>query len=267
MGIAIATLWALALRSKTGKKMEEKIQHYIKAPITEAVIDLRVEMSFEGGLSSLNDFGHRIQAEYLKRSELVNVESQIQIKEGETSIAGNQTVFGYRYSSPDNKQIVQARLDGFSFSRLAPYEKWEIFRDEARRLWDLYQVTTNSTTVTRVAVRYINRLDLPLPLNNLKEYLLTAPEISHKLSQGLSDYFMQLEIPQEDIEATLVLIEALIPSSKDNFLSVLLDIDLFSHVDFASNDDKHWSLLETFRSRKNEIFEACITDKTRELLK
>ena len=78
---------------------------------------------------------------------------------------------------------------------------------------------------------------------------------------------MQLEIPQEDIGATLVLIEALIPSSKDNFLSVLLDIDLFSNVDFASNDDKHWSLLETFRSRKNEIFEACITDKTRELLK
>ena len=31
--------------------------------------------------------------------------------------------------------------------------------------------------------------------------------------------------------------------------------------------DDHWRLLETFRIRKNEIFEGCITDKTRELLK
>lgn len=245
--------------------MEENI--YTKAPITEAIIDFSVEMSFEGGLSSLNDFGQRIQGEYSKRGELVNLENQIHIGQDGTSVAASQTVFGYRFSSADNRQIIQARLDGFSLTRLAPYEKWEIFRDEARRLWSLYQVATNTKNVTRVAVRYINRLDLPLPLNDLKEYLLTAPEISPKLSQALSDYFMQLQIPQEDVGGTLVLIEAIIPPSKDNFVSVLLDIDLFSNIVFSSTEDGLWNLLEAFRIRKNEIFEACITDKTRELLK
>lgn len=246
--------------------MEGKI-HYAKAPITEAVIDLRIEEPIDGGLSSLNNFERSIQGQYLKSDEIVNFEGRFEISKGETSIASNSTVLGYRFPSADNRQIVQARLDGFSLIRLAPYQKWEIFRDEARRLWNLYQVATNTKTVTRVAVRYINRLDLPLPLTDLKEYLLTVPEISPKLSQALSDYFMRLEIPQEDVRGTLVLIEAIISPSKENLVSVLLDIDLFSNSAFSSTEDDLWNLLEVFRIRKNEIFEACITDKTRELLK
>jgi uncharacterized protein (TIGR04255 family) len=252
-------------RQEKGGNMEARI-HYTKAPITEAVIDLSVEIGSEEKPQSLNDFGSIIQADYPKKDMVLAIENRFEQVEGEASLSSNQSILGYRFISPDDKQIVQARLNGFTFSRLAPYEKWELFRDEAQRLWDIYKVSTNSKTINRVAVRYINRLDLPLPLD-LKEYLLTAPELSPKLSQGLSDYFMQLQIPQEDIKAMLVLIEAIIPSSKENLLSVLLDIGLFSDVDFSATKDDHWRLLETFRVRKNEIFEACITDKTRELLK
>ncbi|WP_414528759.1 TIGR04255 family protein [Nodularia chucula] len=245
--------------------MEAKI-NYTKIPITEALIDLRIKTPVDGGLISLNNFGHQIQAEYTRKDEIVRLENKINIGQGATFASANQSVLGYRFLSPDDKQIVQARLDGFSFSRLAPYQKWEPFRDEAQRLWDIYQIATDSKTVSRVTVRYINRLDLPLPFNDFKEYLLTVPEISPKISQGLSDYFMQLQIPQEDVEAMLVLTEAIIPPS-DNMISVLLDINLFADVDFDSNRHDHWRLLETFRIRKNEIFEGCITDKTRELLK
>lgn len=246
--------------------MEAKI-NYTKKPITEALIDLRIKMPVDGGLSSLKNFGHHIQAEYPKQNEIVVLENQIHIGQDGASTSANQPVLGYRFLSPDDKQIVQARLDGFSFSRLAPYQEWETFRDEARRLWDIYQIATDSKTVSGLTVRYINRLDLPLPFNDFKEYLLTIPEISPKISQGLSDYFMQLKIPQEDVGAMLVLTEAIIPYSKDDMISVLLDINLFADVDFYSNGDDHWRLLETFRIRKNEIFEGCITDKTRELLK
>lgn len=246
--------------------MEAKIS-YTKIPITEALIDLRIKTPVSGGLTSLDDFGHQIQVEYTKLDDIVHVENQINFGQGVASASANQTVVGYRFLSPDGKQIVQARLDGFSLSRLAPYQTWEALQSEARRLWDIYQTATDSEVVSRVAVRYINRLDLPLPFNDFKEYLLTLPEISPKISQGLSDYFMQLQIPQEDIEATLVLTEAIIPPSRNDMLSLLLDIDLSSNVNFSSNSDDHWRLLETFRIRKNEIFEGCITDKTRELLR
>jgi uncharacterized protein (TIGR04255 family) len=117
-------------------------------------------------------------------------------------------------------------------------------------------------------VRYINRLDLPLESScpfDFKDYLRTVPEVADGIDQGLSGYFMQLQIPQSNLSAILLLNEAIIPSSKENVVSVLLDIDL-SRVASFSIDDNFWETLDEFRWRKNEIFEACITDKLRELI-
>jgi uncharacterized protein (TIGR04255 family) len=94
-----------------------------------------------------------------------------------------------------------------------------------------------------------------------------VPEVSPDLPQGLSDYFMQLQIPQEDLEGMLVLNETLMPPPEDNVVSVLLDIDLFCEVNFPGDKNAQWDLLEQLRVRKNEVFEACITDSTRRLLK
>ena len=241
-------------------------KHYIAAPITEAVIDLQVEFLYEMTLSILTDLKRSIKSDYPVCDEIVAVEGEI---EAGSSVAAraSQTLIGYRFSSGDRKQILQARLDGFTFSRLAPYDKWETFRDEARRLWELYRAVANPKSVNRVAVRYINRLNLPLPLSDFKDYLRTVPEVSPDLPQGLSDYFMQLQIPQEDLDGMLLLNEAIISPLGDNVISVLLDINLFCNGNFPSEEDMHWNLLEKFRVRKNEVFEACITDKTRGLIK
>lgn len=241
-------------------------KHYTKTSITEAVIDLRVEIPSEVTLSTLRSLQSSVESQYPVCEDVVAFQGQFQAGPSIAATA-SQTLIGYRFSSSDKKQIFQVRLDGFTFSRLAPYERWESFRDEARRLWDIYQVAINPENVNRVAVRYINRLDLPLPFNDLKDYLRTVPEISPDLPQGLSDYFMQLQIPQEDLEGVLVLNEALIPPPEDNVVSVLLDIDLFCQVNFPGDKNAQWDLLEQLRVRKNEVFEACITDSTRRLLK
>jgi uncharacterized protein (TIGR04255 family) len=44
---------------------------------------------------------------------------------------------GFKFTSLNKQQILQAQIDGFTFSTLAPYDRWELFRDEARRLWEL----------------------------------------------------------------------------------------------------------------------------------
>ena len=241
-------------------------RHYTGTPITEALIDLGVESLSEMTLSILRGLQRSVESDYPVCGEIFAVEGQIQAGSSVSAIA-SQTSIGYRFSSGDGKQIFQARLDGFTFSRLAPYDKWEPFRDEARRLWELYRAVANPKSVNRVAVRYINRLNLPLPLSDFKDYLRTVPEVSPDLPQSLSDYFMQLHIPQEDLEGMLLLNEAIIPPPADNVVSVLLDIDLFCNVNFSGNEDTHWNLLEKLRVRKNEVFEACITDKTRRLIK
>ncbi len=246
-----------------------QIRHYSKAPITEALIDLRIVPMDESNLLSLQDLQQSLSGDYLEREDIIFSQSQFQQTVSNVTVTATQSRLGYRFTSNDKKKVFQARLDGFTLSQLEPYENWEVLRNEAKRLWELYSKTAQPKSVERVAVRYVNRLDLPLePSQTLdfKDYLRTAPEVSDGISQGLSGYFMQLQIPQTDIDAILLLNEAILPPSQDGVVSVLLDIDLSCGTSFSIDSDDYWEILDKFRVRKNEIFEACITEKLRELL-
>jgi uncharacterized protein (TIGR04255 family) len=78
---------------------------------------------------------------------------------------------------------------------------------------------------------------------------------------------MQLHILQEDLRGMLILNQALVPPPHPNMASVLLDIDLFREVDVPANEDDLWTFFERLRQRKNEIFEACITEPMKELIR
>jgi uncharacterized protein (TIGR04255 family) len=240
-------------------------KHYSRAPITEALIDIQAQLPQEIKLDVLAQVYSSIQNEYPKREEVLMVQGQMIVGESVGATA-SQSQIGYVVFSNDQKQILQMRLDGFSFSRLAPYNCWEAFRDEAKRLWNIYQSLTHPETIVRLALRYINRLDIPLPIGDLKDYLRTYPEVSSDLPQGLSGYFMQLQIPQEDLAATLVLNQAIVPPPRPDYVSVLLDLDLFRERNIPNEKIGLWDILEQMHERKNKTFEACITERTRELI-
>ncbi|KYC41611.1 hypothetical protein WA1_16310 [Scytonema hofmannii PCC 7110] len=240
-------------------------QHYSPAPITEALIDIQVQLPQEVKLDVLAQVYSSIQAEYPKREEMLIFQGQA-IAGASVGATASQSEIGYRFFSNDQKQILQVRLDGFTFSRLAPYDCWQTFRDEAKRLWSIYQSLTHPQAIARLALRYINRLDIPLPVGDIKEYLKTFPEVSPDLTQGLSGYFMQLQIPQEDLAAMLILNQALVPPPTPNFVSILLDLDLFLEQDIPNDELGIWQIIEQMHQQKNKAFEACITEKTRELI-
>src|SRR5215204_6392546 len=234
--------------------------HYSRAPITEALIDIRVTLPEEVTVTDLAHMEVGEEIGYPQRRNRFTVELEQEIAfGGQVGTATREIHTGYDFLTSDELQIVQVRLDGFTFSRLAPYGRWETFREEAHRLWKLYRAVADPMAVTRVAIRYINQLNLPLPMDDFKDYLRTVPEVSPELPQGLSDYLMRLVIPQEDIGAVLLLNQALLPSPDASTASILLDIDLFRELEASIGEEELWTLLDQFRARKNQVFEACIT--------
>lgn len=239
---------------------------YTKAPITEALIDIQVELPDGTTVADLARVSIGEEIGYPQRRNRFSLEGQIVFGE-QVGTSTSQRQVGYDFLSGDERQIVQVRTDGFTLSRLAPYDRWKTFRAEAYRLWELYRDVANPINVTRVAVRYINRLDLPLPMDDLKDYLRTVPEVSPDLPQELNGLLMQLAIPQEDIGALVLLNEALIPPPNADTASVLLDINLFRDIETSIEEVELWNLLDQFRERKNKVFEACITERTRDLIR
>lgn len=238
-------------------------RHYRNAPITEGLIDIRVQLPPDITLESLDAVSQQVKNEFPTRQDRYLIEGKFTVTP-QVSASTKKSKIGYIFFSADQKYALQARLDGFTFSRLKPYETWETLRAEARRWWETYRDILKPIRITRVAVRYINQIDIPLPMKDFKDYLRTVPEVSTDLPQALSGFLMRLQIPQDDINAHLILTQALVsPPPVPNVASVILDIDLFRERIELNSDDGLWDLLKTFRARKNQVFESCITDNAR----
>lgn len=235
---------------------------YSRAPIREALIDIRVQPRDGLVVRDLEAMASGTSA-YSQRKDIQLMTTELKV-EGPPSAQTSAEQIGFQFWNSERTRVFQARLDGFTSSRLAPYDCWNDLRDEARRLWDQYRGLTRPERILRIAVRYINRLDLPTPAD-LKVYLRTSPEIAPDLPQYLGNWLMHLEIP--DGRRQLIINESVAPPAVPGTVAIFLDIDLFQTLDPPQDDVELWNTFEEFRVRKNEVFERSITEAVRERIR
>jgi len=246
--------------------------HYAKAPITEALIDIRAELASELRFEDLQAFRKHVGSDY-PREETRNVtDAMIQVTPS-VQASATQKPYGLAFWNASSNQVLQVRLDGITFSRLRPYQDFEHLRDEARRLWDVYRDLMQPKRVTRIAVRYINQINIPTVTDGKiepEDYFNTFPQVSSKLPaefRNFGQFFMNLHMHQDDLKGLLVLNQALIPAMVPETISIVLDFDLYVENPPITSESELWAFFDKLRERKNLYFEACITDKTRELIR
>ncbi len=241
------------------------------APITEALIDIRVKLPSTTDVKAIDSLFEKIKNRYPVRQEHRVSEFSFQLKPGEDPVkAAKQRVNGYRYVSADQKQIVQARLDGFTMSRLRPYTKWTDLRDEAKELWGFYKEITKPEAITRVALRYINDLNIPFPMNDFADYLAAPPIVPHGLPQDVSSFLTRVIVPEPQLGANAIITQAfepVAPEIKITHLPIILDIDVFKYDSQGIDEKDAWNYIEQLRHFKNKIFDKSITYKLKETYK
>ena len=238
------------------------------APIVEAILDVRVELPKDVTLETLATFYDRVKTRYPEKQHRTEFSAGIRFDQQGASLEkpeASQT--GYLFRSPAEKKAVQARLNGFSFNKLKPYNNWDAFRTEGRELWEIYLKIANPLKVTRIALRYINRIEIPLPLSDFKEYILTVPEVAPALPQALAHFFMRLVIPKPDIGATAIINQTMGIPGVGEKLPFIFDIDVVKETDYLGNEEEMWREFENLRIFKNEIFFKSITATAEELFK
>lgn len=245
-----------------------KFPHLTRAPVVEALVDLRVRARPTFDLKVLEELHSRIKDRYPTSKPIRQVMATFGMKEGEP--AGQkvvQTDKGYRLEAADARLVVQMTDEGCTISRLKPYETWENLIEEARLIWELYVSIAQPEAVVRVATRFINRVELPLPFADFDEYLTAPPVVPMKLPQFVSEFLSRIVINDTKDPTTIILTQALEPAIQaSNTVSVLLDIDVFKVDTYAPRSQDIWNLLHRFRDLKNEAFFASLTPKTLEML-
>lgn len=240
-------------------------RHLRNAPIREAVIDIRLAPSPEVSIDALRALGGRNSEVFGSAEDIwqVGLGFEFGPKEVKATHSDRQPN-GIRLTSKDQKHVVQFRRDGFTFSRLPPYETWENMKAVALSLWGQYAETRNAGMVKRVAVRYINVLPLPMPIQDFADFLTTPPEVPDRLPQILSNFFSRIVLPDSTIGAVAVITRALDNVVEDK-AQLIFDIDAFKEVDLPASSPEIWSIFDALRDYKNRIFFESITERTAEL--
>lgn len=237
------------------------------APITEALIDVRIRIKEDLSVDRFLSLHDAISAQYPQKKPRHKWKGRFEFKKGEAPIsASTETVDGYIFTSADGKQLFQARIDGFTFNKLKPYDKWETFRDEAFRLWQLYKGVI-SPEITRVALRFINKIDIPLSpqtVLDFDDYLTAGPNVPKGLPQGIGSFLTRIVIHDSDIDATAIITQAFEQIVDPKFVPIIFDIDVFKQREVISETEA-WQTLEKLRPFKNKIFFESITEKAKEL--
>ncbi|MHB8772296.1 MAG: TIGR04255 family protein [Syntrophales bacterium] len=240
---------------------------YLNAPITEAILDIRASLPPDICLEQLATFHAKIEQIYPDRHERIAFQGSLKIAptERRSEAIGTGKVDGYLFRSSIEGKVIQARLDGFTFNKLKPYESWNAFSSEARRMWRFYCEIAKPVKITRCSLRYINKVVIPSNVDT-KEYFLTGPEISPALPQTFRSFFMRLEIP-DDKGIALGIIHMATQPADETGLPIIFDIDVVKQVDFLPTDESLWVSLEELRDFKNRLFHDSLTGKTREMFK
>ena len=248
---------------------------YKRAPIAEAVLDLHVNYRVKPSYRDVEAFCAGLVKQFPHQQRVNALQLAFQAKaaqelgaEPELSSNSSATAVGVRAQNAQNDRVLVVRMNGFSYSHLAPYTEWSVFKEEAQGLWDQFIAAFGPIEVTRSAVRYVNRIMLPNGCE-LEDYLNLSPRLLKGVPRDIEGYFMQLVMPQPDIDprCSAVLNTGLEDAASTvESLSVLLDIDIFIEHEKPVTLDHGWQSLDKLRGRKNQIFEAAITDKVRRMI-
>jgi uncharacterized protein (TIGR04255 family) len=238
--------------------------HLARAPIAEAVIDFRV-LRREGTVADqFISLTSRIGQQYSRASQMQSVQAQFGIASG-TPVGPTQVhsgAIGWLYQAPG--AIAQFRVDGFTFNKLEPYTTWEEVFGEARRLWSIYVQVARPLETSRVAVRYINRLRLPVPVD-LGQYLEAPPVLPPPIPQTIREFLTRVVVNSRERNLSAILIQALEAQLDPAMIQLLLDIDAFRELAVPPEDPSLTEIFEQLRALKNEIFFASVTERTVEM--
>jgi uncharacterized protein (TIGR04255 family) len=244
----------------------ETFPHLQKAPVVEAVLDFRAPAAVALDQATMQAQLAAQLPDYPKILGQRMVESTFKSEAGKSPEASARDLgwVGFDCRTADEKQVAQFHKDGFAFSRLDPYQNWELFTQEALRLWRLHLELAQPEEIKRIGVRFINRMLFPVQGGkaNLKNYLTTPPVNPKGLELPMVNFLHQelRTIPSTVYALNLTKIMQPVERSASQ-LALILDVDVFTAVPLRPNDPSLGEHLNKMRWLKNKAFFASVTAK------
>src|SRR5262249_49062144 len=252
-------------------KPEEKFENLPRAPIVEAVIEIRARATKSLEETSLRTAIEPKLAGYVFLDSLREFHGEVKLEGGKPPIQKVSDVGwkGVRFRSSDEKHISQFNRDGFVFSRLEPYSTWEELESEGKRLWNIYKDLAQPVEIQRLGLRFINRIKLPPGELLFEDYIQPAPSSPHGLELPFHGFMHKdtLGVPGHPYAINVIRTIQQLNGGVDGGVALILDIDVFTTQGFDLDNTVLQRRLLEMRWLKNKVFFGSITEKGLEMFR
>jgi uncharacterized protein (TIGR04255 family) len=237
-----------------------------RPPIREAIIEVRCDRVDLGRLATLRD---RLAERFpvARPFSLASVALQLP-DEGRGARDGPEpgAHTDWRCESADGAEAVLLRADGLSYARLSSYPGWNEFQDRFLRVWSLYVAIAAPIEISRIALRYVNDLRLPVDGHfDFERYLTSVPRAPQGLAPEVSDFLVQMTLPGGEAGQRVAVTQATDTSARsDRELPVIVDIDASWERTLPVDGDLPLRLPEALahlRALKNQAFFGLVTEE------
>lgn len=241
----------------------------LRPPVTEALIDLRTPVREGFSTEMLKPVRDALVARFPNVEEHNAMEARIEMRDGKPVAESRAVGFhGLVFKAGDGLDVAQFRRDGFTVNRLAPYTGWQPLVELAVDLLPLYVRHADPKRFNRVAIRFINRLVLPVaPGQPLSDYLTAPPQLPQHVVCRLDSFVTRVSLADAVSDLRAHVSQSMDNPAADTGVTILLDIDVFREVapDVEVSEAMLRDLLKKMRILKNAIFFGSITERAADL--
>lgn len=235
-------------------------------PITEAIIDIRAELTAGFEVARLRNVEPLLSDSYVLESEQHLYEQAADASRDAGSGRPQRNPRGYTFYSTDRRFIAQLTDEGLTLSQIHGYTRWEDLASEAGRLWDVFVKIASPRRVVRAGTRYLNRIELPPPGADWEEYFTTLPRIPEGVPQAVSNFLFRIVLDEENFPHSVSITQYFEPAEIGRSW-MILDIDAFSQETYEVDGSRMWEDLAALRELKNRVFFGSLTEKTLEMFR
>jgi uncharacterized protein (TIGR04255 family) len=247
--------------------IDEKFGHLSKAPVVEAVLELRSRVETEWDEVHTTKRLRELLPEFPKVESLRTLMHEVVL---EPSIATVQNAadlgwVGVLMKTADEKQIVRFERDAFSYSQLAPYPGWDAFIDRALQLWNLRTAESAHNEIARIGLRFINRIAAGGPNEDLQKVLVAAPVKPDDLPLPYAGFLHRdvFEVPGYDYAVLTTRTIQPMASDATTASGLIIDIDVFTTKPATLTIEELRARLREMRWLKNKTFFGSLTNEAK----
>jgi uncharacterized protein (TIGR04255 family) len=237
---------------------------YKYPPIVEAICEFRFSKETNWDPTIPGSVYEKVKDQFPNKES--RLEQQVEFKSGDAGF--NQNLIASQKAlmlSPDRTSLIQVGQHLLSINHLKPYVGWEHFRPKIKMAYDTLGKIVEIKGIDRMALVYIDRIEIPGKRIDMKEYFKFYPHLGPELPQDLNNFMVGVEIPYREKRDSCRLQLTSAMTTKKDHLAFLLTTEYYLVKQKSVEPDTALDWMEDAHTTVHRLFQGCITEKLEDL--